>query len=824
MLRRLSLFVLSFVSVIFYSGLSSVTAQVEFVKTIGTTSATSTGTSMSIAIPASGVAVGNRVILTLALNPAAGSVSCSDDGGNSYAVERNVRNGSGTKGVRIVILSAHVATALISGNTITCVHPNVTARAMAANEFSGLLATSAVDRKHSATGNNTTPSSGATAKTTQAAELLLGIIGVEGPSSESFSAGTNYTVVGRAGTNGGTATNNITINPEYRIVDAAAAYSATGTLGARRRWAAAIVTYKAAPATGPTKLSITSVNAGANPSAGVGFPVVVQAQDNGGAPGNVTANTSIILTLKSGSGTLGGTLAGTILAGTSQVTIDGATYTKAESGVVLTATRSSGDNLSSGDSTAFTVNPGVASALAFTTQPGNAPAGTSLPGPPTVAVRDSFGNNVTSSTASITVGIGTNPAGGILGGTTTRSAVSGVAGFTDLVISQTGTGYTLTASSAGLTAANSSAFSITAPTGSIIAGTVTRVSNGTAISGALVEAIQGSSVVASATTNASGNYSISGLSNGTYAVQASFAGFVPQIRTGVTLTGGATATVDLALNFGIAIHSPVSGTLINDHSVLVTGLFDTSLGEVGINVNGYVALQDGDEFATFVSVDAQVTNLTATVTDTSGVTLASHTIAITVQLPAAEPVLTFRPFPGIALVSQPVGFTLISLNEILHIELDGNGDGTIDFTGTTLDGVTVTFAEPGIYFPTVRVTDTLNTVLIDTAMVQVVNEVQLDLQLRAKWDAMKNALRSGNTAAAASYIIASKRTSYEAVFNNLNIPFSSIDQMVGDITYETVKGLEVEYEMLMDDGPDGIVSYMVLFSLDEDGVWRISFF
>jgi hypothetical protein len=48
--------------------------------------------------------------------------------------------------------------------------------------------------------------------------------------------------------------------------------------------------------------------------------------------------------------------------------------------------------------------------------------------------------------------------------------------------------------------------------------------------------------------------------------------------------------------------------------------------------------------------------------------------------------------------------------------------------------------------------------------------------------------------------------------------------MLGNIAYQAVKGLEVEYEMLMNDGPDGDVSYLVLFSLDEDGMWRISFF
>ena len=141
-----------------------------------------------------------------------------------------------------------------------------------------------------------------------------------------------------------------------------------------------------------------------------------------------------------------------------------------------------------------------------------------------------------------------------------------------------------------------------------------------------------------------------------------------------------------------------------------------------------------------------------------------------------------------------------------------------------MEGVTVTFAEPGIYFPTVRVTDTASAVYTESAIVQVLDDVQLDVQLRAKWDGMKNALRSGNTATTASYILARKRASYQMVFNNLTIPFSSIDPMLTSITYVSVQGLNVEYEMLRTEGTDGEVSYMVLFALDTDGVWRISFF
>ncbi|HXF76345.1 MAG TPA: carboxypeptidase regulatory-like domain-containing protein, partial [Methylomirabilota bacterium] len=485
-----------------------------------------------------------------------------------------------------------------------------------------------------------------------------------------------------------------------------------------------------------TKLAIISVNGGASPTAGNPFPVVVQSQDADGNPANVNTATDISLSLKTGTGILGGTLTGTIAAATNQVTLSLVTYTKAESGVVITAARTSGNNLSSGDSAAFTVSPGAASTLVFANQPGNATAGASIPGPPTVTVRDSFGNTVTSSTASITVAIGSNPGGGILSGTTTRNASSGVAAFAGLSINEAGNGYTLLATSSGLTSATSSAFNVTS-TGGTIAGVITRYSNGTAISGALVEAIQGGSVVASAITNGSGSYLISGLSAGAYTVRASSVGFVPQILTGVTVSPGGTATVNLSLNVGIAIHSPVAGAQINDHTALVSGMFDTSLGEVGINVNGYVALQDGDEFALIVPLEATTTSLTATVTSTGGTTLASHTIPIAVQTPATVPVLNFRPSPVVAFVGEAVTFHLTSQNAMSQVQLDGNGDGTIDFTGPTLDGVSVTFAEPGLYYPTVVVTEPDATTRSATTLVQVLDMIQLDAMLVIKWNAMK---------------------------------------------------------------------------------------
>jgi hypothetical protein len=203
--------------------------------------------------------------------------------------------------------------------------------------------------------------------------------------------------------------------------------------------------------------------------------------------------------------------------------------------------------------------------------------------------------------------------------------------------------------------------------------------------------------------------------------------------------------------------------------------------------------------------------------------LASHAIPVTVRPLTSEPVLLFRPSPAIALVSQLVTFTLTSLNPVTQIELDGNGDGTIDVTGSTLEGQVVTFAASGLYFPTVRVTEQGGTIRNAATVVQVLDGDQLDILLKSKWDAMKNALRQGNVTLAVTHIVARRRATYQAMFSALTVPLANIDQVLTNIAPLELRGIEAEYEMTVSDGGSQY-SFLVLFAIDEDGVWRIKFF
>ncbi len=215
-------------------------AAISFVQNVGTAQSKTSGTTLQkTTVTVTGT---NSIIVAFAMDPASGTVSCADSASNTYTKDVDISNGSSTSGVRTVIFSAHNVTALSSGS-ITVTHPTATARAMAIMEASGIAASYALDKTNSGTGTGTSPSSG-TASIGYANELQIGAIGVEGPSGDTFTKGANWTTVQRLGTTGSLAAGNITINQEYVIVSSHVSYTADGTMGTSRLWAAAIATYR----------------------------------------------------------------------------------------------------------------------------------------------------------------------------------------------------------------------------------------------------------------------------------------------------------------------------------------------------------------------------------------------------------------------------------------------------------------------------------------------------------------------------------------------------------------------------------------------------
>ena len=145
-----------------------------------------------------------------------------------------------------------------------------------------------------------------------------------------------------------------------------------------------------------SKLVVLSVPGSA--TAGVSFSVQVGTIDAYGNTANVTSTTGISLAA-SGTGTLTGKT-GSIVNGTSSVTLASVQYTKAES-ITLTASRTSGMALTtSAASSSFTVGPAAAATLGLSGTPASVTAGTT--GSVTVTAKDAYGNTATGYTGTVT--------------------------------------------------------------------------------------------------------------------------------------------------------------------------------------------------------------------------------------------------------------------------------------------------------------------------------------------------------------------------------------------------------------------------------------
>ncbi len=161
---------------------------------------------------------------------------------------------------------------------------------------------------------------------------------------------------------------------------------------------------------------------------------------------------------------LGGTT--TVKAVKGVATFSDLTLTKVGQGYVLkvkAATVPGGRSLPEKSTEAITVVAGPAAGISLLTQPGkSAPGGVVYPFP-RVAVADAHGNVIADQSTAITVSLGANPGGSTLGGTANLNTVGGVAEFTDLSLSQLGSGYTLTFTSPSAGTVTSSPFDVAQP-------------------------------------------------------------------------------------------------------------------------------------------------------------------------------------------------------------------------------------------------------------------------------------------------------------------------------------------------------------------------
>jgi hypothetical protein len=221
---------------------------------------------------------------------------------------------------------------------------------------------------------------------------------------------------------------------------------ASGSLGANK---ALVVT------SAPTK--VISVRNPSGTASGAAFTVQPKVSLQDSASNVVVSDSSTVVTASVSAGaSLVGTRTATAVNGVATFNNLGISGT-AGTAYTITYSATYGGSALTVATQSVTPTVGTASQISITTQPSGGIAGALLATQPVVKVLDSGNNIVTSSSASIDV----SASGGTLGGTTSITASSGVAAFTDLTFAGTAnTNYTLTFASSGFTSQTSSSFSV----------------------------------------------------------------------------------------------------------------------------------------------------------------------------------------------------------------------------------------------------------------------------------------------------------------------------------------------------------------------------
>ncbi|HVC87411.1 MAG TPA: Ig-like domain-containing protein [Gaiellaceae bacterium] len=302
-------------------------------------------------------------------------------------------------------------------------------------------------------------------------------------------------------------------------------------------------------------------------------------------------------------------------------------------------------------SAAVTYAPGPAATLAFgVAPPASVSAGQTMSPSLTVEVLDANGNLVSSS-ASITLAIGTNPASGTLSGTTTRTASGGVATFNDLSLDKAGAGYTLVASSGSLAGATSTPVTVNPAAASTIAvsagnaqtatvNTTVATAPAVLITDAYGNPVPGVSVTfatasgggsvtgANPTSGANGIATVGSWTLGTNAGSNSLtatSGTLVGSPITFTATGNAGPATTIAVNGGDSQSATVGTTVATAPSVAVTDAYGNPVAGVSVTF----AVGTGGGSATGLTPTTNAAGVATVGSWTLGTTAGANTLTAT---------------------------------------------------------------------------------------------------------------------------------------------------------------------------------------------------
>ena len=294
--------------------------------------------------------------------------------------------------------------------------------------------------------------------------------------------------------------------------------------------------------------------------------------------------------------------------------------------------------------------------------------------------------------------------------------------------------------------------------------------------------------------------------------------------TNPTPGGGETAPLSFTVKpaLEITITSPSDGETINRAKIMVEGTVISDTRDIGITANGILAEISGNSWiANNVPITIGSNTITAVATDSSGnrvsmaITVNTNSITQFVELSAS--ITSGIPPLKVYFSASTEGLTPVSY------QMDFQGDGTVDYTGTTLNGINYTYTAEGIFYPTVTVIDDQGNVYSDSIAVTGLSKTEIDALLRMKWEGIKRKLLNGDIEGALTFFDETSRQDYRNLFNVLFSVLPTIVPEMADIQFiEHVENAAI-YDIQTT--RNGITySFQLLFMKDSNGVWRINSF
>jgi len=457
----------------------------------------------------------------------------------------------------------------------------------------------------------------------------------------------------------------------------------------------------------------------ASVSAGAGFGLVVQAQDgSGNVDTNYSGTVTIALVNDFTGATLGGTLSVPAVQGVASFT--GLTLTQ----LGFYTLQATAAGLPAVTTNTFVVAPAPASQLVMAQPVGTVVA--SSPFSLTVNAEDPLGNVDTSFNGSVTLAIANNPGSATLGGTRTATAVNGVASFAGLTLNKPGSGYTLQATSTGLTGWTSSSFDVTkgvlvvttqppsaltvgAPLGLVakvedglghvlksFKGSVTVVLNSLGFNAATLggpvtaTVTKGTATFAKLTVDQPGTYSLSLSGNGLAGTDTNAFGVTGAKATQLSVSTQPPSTVTAGSGFEVDIAAlDPQGNLDTNFNGSVTLALGNNPG--GATLSGTLTATAVGGVASFpgLALDkpASGCTLTASSTGLSGATTAAFNV--TASGVAAQLVVTTQP-PATINAGGSFGLTVTAEDSSGNVDTTFTGSVTVAVNNSATLGGTVT--------------------------------------------------------------------------------------------------------------------------------------